>query len=331
VFSGACSQAHNTTQNHKPPPMSTTRPPVKPQGKRAFFQDYRQPWFYMVTMTTLHRLPLFGVCQNNTVELSQEGEIARALLRALPQTYPQLEIQSHIFMPDHLHCIFHVTEHMPQPLGVPIRAFKSQVTSALRKKTGNFALQVWNPGYHDAIVVRKGALAAFANYIRDNPRRYCLKKANPELFTTVNNLRHARLPPLPPRERWQGYVNLFLLDKPLLLNVRVSRRATPAELETIKERVREALREGTVIVSPFISPGEKAVAEMVLGMSTGELIVMKPAGFPPCYRPGGRYFNLCAQGRLLILSAFAHTPKPSELTRERCLAMNTWCENISKA
>ena len=308
--------------------MNTRHPPGKPQGKRAFFQDYHQPWFYMVTMTTLHRLPLFGACRNNAVELSQEGEIARTLLRTLPQTYPQLEIQAHVLMPDHLHCILHVTGRMPQPLGVPIRAFKSQVTSAFRKKTGNPGLQVWNPGYHDAIVGRRGALAAYANYIRDNPRRYCLKKEHPDLFTKVNGLRHARLPP---RERWHGYGNLFLLDKPLLLNVRVSRRATLAELEAIKERVREALREGTVIVSPFISPGEKAVAEMVLGMPSGELIVMKPAGFTPCYRPSGRYFNLCSQGRLLILSAFDHTPEKVELTRERCLAMNMWCENICVA
>lgn len=297
----------------------------KLQGKRAFFQDYRKPWFYMVTMTTLGRLPIFGKCRNHAVDLSPEGQIAEELWRAIPQAYPQLEMQAHIIMPDHLHGIIRVKEEMDKPLGVPIRAFKSQVTSRLRKSRGDTELHVWNPGFHDAIVLRRGALAAFANYIRDNPRRYCVRQENPDLFVRVNGLCHRRLPRC---EQWNGYGNLFLLDKPLLMNVKVSRHATPSELQAVKERVRQSLNEGVVIVSPFISPGEKEVAEMVMGMACGNVILMKPGGFGDCYKPSGRYFDLCAQGRVLILSAFADTSSKVTLTRERCLSMNAWCEAI---
>lgn len=297
----------------------------KLQGKRAFFQDYRKPWFYMVTMTTLGRLPIFGKCRNHAVDLSPEGQIAEELWRAIPQAYPQLEMQAHIIMPDHLHGIIRVKEEMDKPLGVPIRAFKSQVTSRLRKSRGDTELHVWNPGFHDAIVLRRGALAAFANYIRDNPRRYCVRQENPDLFVRVNGLCHRRLPRC---EQWNGYGNLFLLDKPLLMNVKVSRHATPSVLQAVKERVRQSLNEGVVIVSPFISPGEKEVAEMVMGMACGNVILMKPGGFGDCYKPSGRYFDLCAQGRVLILSAFADTSSKVTLTRERCLSMNAWCEAI---
>lgn len=300
----------------------------KLQGKRAYFQDYRKPWFYMVTMTTLRRVPLFGTCRNHAVDLSPAGQIAEELWCAIPQAYPQLEMQTHIIMPDHLHGIIRVKEEMPQPLGVPIRAFKSLVTSRLRKSRGDSALQVWNPGFHDAIVLRRGALSAYANYIGDNPRRYCVRQENPDLFVRVNGLCHRRLPLC---EQWNGYGNLFLLDKPLLMNVKVSRHATPSELQAVKERVRQSLNEGVVIVSPFISPGEKEIAEMVMGMAYGNVILMKPGGFGDYYKPSGRYFDLCAQGRVLILSAFADATSKVPLTRERCLSMNAWCEAICEA
>jgi hypothetical protein len=62
----------------------------------------------------------------------------------------------------------------------------------------------------------------------------------------------------------------------------------------------------------------------------GGLIVLKHGGFPPLYKPSGRYFDLCASGRLLVLSAFAYTSRKQPLTREQCLAMNGWCEKLAR-
>jgi hypothetical protein len=45
-----------------------------------------------------------------------------------------------------------VKEQMEKPVGVPLRAFKSQVTSALHKRYGNPALNIWTPGYHDFLL-----------------------------------------------------------------------------------------------------------------------------------------------------------------------------------
>jgi len=96
--------------------------------------------------------------------------------------------------------------------------------------------------------------------------------------------------------------------------------------ETLKEA-----RRGKVVVSPFISPGEKEIAKAVLEADKGDVILMKPDGFPELFKPHGRYFDLCLQGRLLILSAFPDAGRPSDLTREKCLMMNAWCEQIAGA
>lgn len=69
------------------------------------------------------------------------------------------------------------------------------MTAALRRAHNAPSLQVWEKGYNDKIVWRDGSLAAYTAYIRDNPRRYCLKKAHPDLFRRVERLEHAALPP----------------------------------------------------------------------------------------------------------------------------------------
>ncbi len=292
---------------------------------RSPFQDYRAPAFYLVTMVALNRRPLFATCEANRSKLNGDGWIVHERWQAIPQTYPAVQVSTLCVMPDHLHGILRVTERMEQSVGVPLRAFKSQVTSALRKKYGDSALAVWEPGYHDLCVWRRDALKNYTRYIQDNPRRYCLKKEHPDLFQKVATLEY---PCLPSGVNWSGYGNRFLLDRPEKLALRVSRQDTAEE---IAERTRQVLaeaRRGVVVVSPFISPGEKAVANAILEAPAGDVILLKPDGFAPMFKPKGRYFDLCAQGRLLILAA-NFEPEP-QITRGTCLALNSSCAKIAQ-
>jgi len=298
--------------------------------RRCFNHDYRDPFFYMITITTHQRRPWFGICENNACTLSADGLLVRDLWYRIPYDYPQIELSTLCLMPDHLHGIVHVTERMEKPVGVPLRAFKSQCTSALRKRHGDAALTLWAPGYNDRVVWRRGSLRAYRHYILDNPRRYCLKKAYPDLFRTVTGLQHAALPP---DQRWDGYGNLFLLDRPEKLAIRVSRKASAGEVAALREQTLTEAAQGTVIVSPFISPGEREIATAILDAPVGDVILLKPDGFPPLFKPNGRYFDLCVQGRLLILSRSVATVHggATPLTRETCLALNAASAHIAEA
>ncbi len=64
------------------------------------------------------------------------------------------------------------------------------------------------------------------------------------------------------------------------------------------------------------------MVDLALAMPQARVIVLKSGGFRPLYKPDGRYFDLCAQGRVLILSPYAWTGRTEALTRERCLEMN---------
>lgn len=299
----------------------------KVQGYRFPTRDYRQPAFYMITMSAHDRRPRFATCANNRTELTEDGRLVYALWQLMAKDYPQISLSTLVIMPDHLHGIVRVTDHMEKPIGVPLRAFKSQVTSALRKRQGNPELQVWAPGYHDWAVWRRGSLNAYIQYIRDNPRRHCLRKAHPDLFRRINDLQHARLPE---NEPWTGYGNLFLLDKPELYPLQVSRRIEPEALAALREEMLDCVRNGCVLVSPFISPGEKEISRAALDAG-GSVILMKPDGFPPCFKPHGKYFDLCLEGRLLILACRPPSTGATTVTRELCLAMNHWCHQIGIA
>lgn len=290
-----------------------------------FAHDYTRVGFYMITILTAGRRRLFGECAENRVQLSDAGEIVKRRWLDIPAHRPAIETNTLVVMPDHMHGIVYVREPLPKPVGETIRGFKSGATSELRKHFANPALDVWEEGYHDRVIMNSDTLRAERHYIHDNPRRYCVRKANPELFVRVNRLENARLPG---GMDWAGFGNLFLLDKPDMTPVQVSRSVSATKVAVRKAEALEQAWRGTVMVSPFISPGEKEIAHAVMEQEYGSLILIRAEGFPPLYKPSGSYFDLCAQGRLLVLSPFAHTGRKEDLTRERCLQMNRWVEEM---
>lgn len=294
-------------------------------GKRMWAHDYTRVGFYMVTILTAARRRLFGVCRDNGVRLSEAGEIARRRWQEIPAHCAAIETNTLVVMPDHLHGIVYVKSPLPRPVGQIIRGFKSGATSELRKHFADPDMEVWEAGYHDRVIMSAETLRAERRYISDNPRRYCVRKANPGLFVRVNRLRHVRLPV---GSNWAGFGNLFLLDKPAMLPVQVSRSISADALEERRQEALDLAWRGVVLVSPFISPGERAIARAVMQEEYGSLILIRPEGFAPLYKPPGAYFDLCAQGRLLVLSPFTYTGRKQELTRELCEQMNGWVREM---
>ena len=91
-----------------------------------------------------------------------------------------------------------------------------------------------------------------------------------------------------------------------------------------------AAEHGAVLVSPCISPGEKAVARATLDAGH-PLIVLLSNGFAPHYKPPGRYFDACAAGRLLMLAPFPFQRQRQTITREQCLALNALAQTVVEA
>ena len=76
-----------------------------------------------------------------------------------------------------------------------------------------------------------------------------------------------------------------------------------------------------MLISPAISPGEKAVMRQAFNLHLPIIVVLRN-GFAPLSKPKGEQFDACAQGRLLMLSVWEHVNERLSLTSADCQQMN---------
>ena len=111
---------------------------------------------------------------------------------------------------------------------------------------------------------------------------------------------------------WTAMGNPFLLDAPLLVSVRISTATPTDKIEELVSKLGAKAERGVVLVAPWISPGEKAVKAEALARG-GRVVHLLAEGMGRYYKPGGRDFDFCSQGRMLLLSPFAprqpHAPR----------------------
>ena len=113
---------------------------------------------------------------------------------------------------------------------------------------------------------------------------------------------------------WTAMGNPFLLDAPLLLSVRISTATPSGKLEELVSKLGAKAERGAVLAGPWISPGEKAVKAEALARG-GRIVHLLTEGMGRYYKPGGRDFDFCSEGRMLLLSPFA--PRAANAPREK--------------
>ena len=105
---------------------------------------------------------------------------------------------------------------------------------------------------------------------------------------------------------------------------------TPAEIEEKRKYFMNLAQRGAVLVSPSISPSEKAI--MRAAFDNGyPLILLQENGFTDLAKPGGARFDACAQGRLLIMAPWEHHNQHLVITRNQCMMLNDMVRLICEA
>ncbi len=331
----------------------------KPSMKRRYVgHDYTGRMMYMVTMVVEGRRPLFGAVVGRSdappdseeaprMELSELGRRVSHEWLATQQHHPEITVVALQMMPDHLHGILFVRERLEKPLGLALRGFKQKCNQHYRELflgVSSIALPtqqtglptpkkdrrgedrthglLFEPSFNDKLLLREGELQRWLAYLRDNPRRLLMKRERPDLLKPFFNLQlgsHA----------YNGIGNRELLTAPRRQAVRVSRRLVGEQLEAEVARYVEAARQGTVLISPAISPGEKLVMRRAFDLHLPTIVVLRN-GFTPLSKPKGEQFDACSQGRLLMLSAWAHTNERTTLTAHDCQQMNLMALELSE-
>lgn len=295
--------------------------------RRSLYHDYRSPFIYHIVLkkrrdcedfgsvTGDARIP-FGSPGCAAIKESRLGIVVAKMVLRLSHDYPILQLHQFCVMPDHVHILLQVLFRSDKHLDFYIDHLKERVAKRFSIGAGESirADDIFEKGYCDRPLYDDRSLDAWYRYIRENPYRLAVRMQCPHFFQRARNLKIGNYD-------CQAYGNLFFLRNPDKAVVKISRKFS----EEVKAKKRdlwiEVASRGTVIVSPFISPAEKAIRTEVESLGAN-IILITHETFPERFKPAKHDFDLCSTGRLLILSL--GLPPATPLTRSVCIAMNTF-------
>ena len=175
---------------------------------------------------------------------------------------------------------------------------------------------------------RRGQLRAMIRYVQMNPQRLATKRLMPGFFRVQKGIEIAG-------RSYDGVGNVALLHEECYdvvhvrsVWVKAAERGERKDLrDYMNSRVLKA-RKGVVMVSPFISPQEKQVMQVLLDEQR-PFILLADNGFREYYKPSDNLFDACAEGRLLILSPWQYDAGKRHVSRADCMALNAMAEEIA--
>jgi REP element-mobilizing transposase RayT len=165
--------------------------------------DYSSENSYFITLVTHERRDLFGTLANEEVALTGIGEIVLNNWLAIPEHFPDAELDEFVIMPNHLHGIINLfdadrrgtiyrapthdlqrlapTEEPPpkmEQFGKPvrgsiptiIRTFKASVTRDVRRLMD--IEQIWQRNYYEHIIGIDKEYDEIVEYIHTNPQNW---------------------------------------------------------------------------------------------------------------------------------------------------------------
>lgn len=266
------------------------------------------------------------------IELTDTGALIRMAFRDFFKIHPMLLLKKIVVMPDHIHFIIHVREYLPDHLGHYIGLLKHTcsryVSDPLNATlTSSFEPEkeissIFEDNYHDRIIRNQGMLDTERRYLDDNPRRYLFRKMHPEFFSSPVILTIDE-------EQYAAFGNILLLRKLHPIPVIVSSKYSENQLKEFETGWREATREHKALASPFISKAEKSIREEIL-LNGGAIVEILDNGFPEKYKPWGRNFDLCMEGRLLQIAPIAYNTSKTPLSRAKALELNSLAHRLCK-
>ena len=284
----------------------------------------------------------------------------------------QVQVLQYQLMPDHFHGILYIREQLPQGwhLGKIIGAWKgacsrayweaspssasSSVSSPLSSPPSSSASvgvssplssppsssasvgvspqersPLFSAGYNDRPLTAPGQLQGWISYLRDNPRRLWLKHHYPDRLRKVYNFTIGDS-----QTRYTAVGNTFLLKYPERQQVRCHRNLTEEQIHNEVNHYLHIARRGVVLVSPFISPAEKAVYEACYKEQLPMVRLVKRALDGKFVYLQGRDFDACAQGFLVVLAPFAtgcENAADLRISRTQCLTLNDCAAELASS
>ena len=177
---------------------------------------------------------------------------------------------------------------------------------------------------------RSGQLQAMMHYVRMNPQRLATKRLMPGFFRVQKGIEIGG-------RSFDGVGNVALLHAEDYDVVHVRsiwvKAAEHGDNQTLRDYMNSCVlkaRKGAVMVSPFISPQEKQVMQVLIN-EQHPFILLADNGFRDYYKPSDALFDACAAGRVLILSPWPYDAGKRHISRADCVNLNNMAEEFCKS
>jgi len=154
--------------------------------------EYALSGAYFVTLCVESRVCAFGTVKDESVILSELGEVVQRAWLWLEEHFDHVELDEFIVMPNHLHGILVLTEAeeggsrtaptMPErrkPLGRLIGAYKTVSTKQINLFRETPGARLWQRDFFEHVIRGEKELERARHYIQMNPVRLPEDKYNP--------------------------------------------------------------------------------------------------------------------------------------------------------
>lgn len=155
--------------------------------------DYAQAGCYFATICSHQRECLFGEIDNGQIKLSIYGEIVSECWQALAHYFGNIELDTFVVMPNHLHGLILINndskslgQRQPSSSGTArnslsaiIQNFKSVSTRKVNQKRAALGWHLWQRNYYEHVVRDEADMKRIQKYMSENALKWDLDQLNP--------------------------------------------------------------------------------------------------------------------------------------------------------
>lgn len=162
--------------------------------------DYASPGAYFVTICVHDGECLLGDIVDDEMRLSPWGQVAHDEWLASETIRSEIELDSFVVMPNHLHGIVwmtpvgahgrapvpadpateHTLQRPPRSLGSFVAGYKSAVTRRVNQLRGMPGTPLWQRNYWEHVIRDDASLKEIREYIENNPARWAEDQLHPQ-------------------------------------------------------------------------------------------------------------------------------------------------------